>query len=846
MNLQNYTTEYTDGYIFLKKGLLFWCACVIITLRVLCARVRFRLYAAFSDHKDMEIMDKKKKIRYIKIKDDAPKKNSKKRKSKALKNLGHAMTIIGTTFTSMLLIIVIMMCIVVTVLAVYVLDFADTSYDANLRDVEMKYTSFVYAYDDMGNEVEIKRLAADENRIWVNYEGISPNILNAVVAVEDKRFYQHEGVDWRRTVFALAADVLSLDGAGQGGSTITQQLIKNITGDDETTWERKLREIFRALSLEEKYTKIDILESYLNRIWFGGMVYGVGAASSYYFDKDAGELTVAESAILAGMIRNPAKNSPYADLARCKKQQKYALDCLYEQGLINTQQYESALVEKVRFARPVYGDDFGYIDERTLTSDDEEDIVDEEIVDENYEAYKWNGDYTVTQNWYVDAAIDQVINDYADEKGITYTSAKNELYNGGYKIYLNMNIEIQNILEEKFRDPLTILTSYDPATPEEDCMQSAFVLMDYTGTVVALAGGLGEKPGDGAFNRATMATRAPGSTVKPLAVYSNAVQQNIITYSTMVPDMGIYVINRDQTGLELWPDNYGDLPGTGALMPAWEAVRHSMNTIAVRLCHVLTPQSCYNQMTQNLGFTTIEQTDIAYSPISLGALTHGVHLVELAAAYQVFGNGGIYYEPMLYSKVEDSKGNIVLEQDFFGTQAMDSDTAWVTNRMLRTVVNAPTGTARNAQMENVEVIGKTGTSNDMANLLFVGCTPDYVGALWIGYDDNREIKTSGPTANWRTVATSWRGIMEGIQDTSSVLLFTPDSSVVERSYCLETGLLATNRCKKTDVGYYRKSNIPDYCTGDHEEVCQSILDEWAAISEEQRKEEEDYLLWLNS
>ena len=445
-------------------------------------------------------MDNKKKIKYIKIKDDEPpKRRSKKKKSKVMKNIGHALTIVGTTFSAMILIIVVMMCIVVTVLTVYVLDFADNSYDANLRDVEMKYTSFVYAYDADGNEVEIKRLAADENRIWVNYEDMAPCLIDAVVAVEDKRFYEHKGVDWQRTVYALGADVLDLAGAGQGGSTITQQLIKNITGDDEVTWERKLREIFRALSLEEKYTKIDILEAYLNRIWFGGMVYGVGAASQYYFGKEPADLTIAESAILAGMIRSPSSMNPYANLEKCKERQMYALSSMYEQGIISTAEYNIAVNEKVQFARTVYGDDFGYIDPRSVAESDDEDIAEdiltEEEVDSDYVPYKWDGDYEVTQNWYVDAAIDQVINDYAEEKGITYTSAKNEIYNGGYKLYLNMNMNIQDELEAKYRDPYTVLSKYDPYAAKEDLIQSAFVVMDYTGTVVALVGGLGEKEG---------------------------------------------------------------------------------------------------------------------------------------------------------------------------------------------------------------------------------------------------------------------------------------------------------------------------------------------------------------
>ena len=794
----------------------------------------------------MENMDKK-KIKYIKIKEDEPKKPaSRKKKSKAMKNLGHALTIVGTTFSSMLLIIVIMLCIVVTVLAVYVLDFADTSYDANLRDAEMKYSSFIFAYDHDGNEVEIKRLSAEENRVWVNYEDISQAMINAVVAVEDKRFYEHDGVDWQRTASSLIKDVFNLDGAGQGGSTITQQLIKNITGDDEQKWERKLREIFRALSLEEKYTKTDIIESYLNRIWFGGMVYGVGAASQYYFNKDASELNVGEAAILAGMIRNPYKNSPYTDLYRCKYRQEYALKCMYEQGYINTKEYEDFKYNRVRidFAKPVYGEDFGYIDERTLKTDDDDDIsiVEDDYYDDNYEAYKWNGGYTVSQNWYVDAAIVQVINDYAEEKGITYTSARNEIYNGGYKIYLNMDIDIQNQLEEKYRDPYTVLSKYDPTAPAEDLIQSAFVLMDYTGTVVGLIGGLGEKPGDNCFNRATQATRAPGSTMKPISTYSTAIQRNEVTFSTMVVDLPINIINDAGNGIRKWPVNYATLTtgqeGTGALIPVWEGVRQSLNTIAVRVCTLITPQVAYNQITQNLGFTTLTNSDIAYSPITLGALTNGAHLIELAAAYQIFGNGGVYYEPMLYSRVEDSKGNIILEQDFFGTQAIDSDTAWITNRMIRTVVSGPTGTGRLAAMDNVEVCGKTGTSNASTDLLFVGITPDYVGAMWLGYDDNREI---GGSDGWKAVASIWKTVMTGIQDESEIKKFTPDSSVVERSYCTETGLLATSRCTSTATGYYKRDNLPDFCSGNHEEEIAKIYDFWNSRDEADIEELVAYL-----
>ena len=658
----------------------------------------------------------KKKIRYIKIKEEQPKKrSSKKSRSRAAKNFGHAMTIVGTTFSAMLLILVIMVCIVATVLAVYVLDFADNSYDANLKDVEMKYTSFVYGYDEDNELVEIKRLAAEQNRVWVDYEDMPKCLIDAVVASEDKRFYTHKGVDWYRTAGAFFSN-----GDSGGGSTITQQLIKNLTGDKEVSWERKLREIFRALSLEEKYTKIDILESYLNQIWFNGMVYGVGAASEYYFGKDVSDINIGEAAVLAGMIRNPSKMSPYYDLARSKQQQNYSLRCMYEQGMITTKEYEDYRLNRIQvhFAKPVYGDDYGYIDERTLTDSTDDSDLDAEVQDKPYRAYKWNGDYEVSQDWYVDAAIDQVINDFADLKGITYTSAKNELYNGGYKIYINENMKLQKILEEKYRDPYTVLSYYNENAAEKDLIQSAFIVMDYTGTVQAVVGGLGEKPGDGAFNRATQATRSPGSTMKPISTYSLAVQKNLITYSTLIPDEAINIGTQDEP--QIWPQNYGEVWGDGTLRTAWYGVQHSLNTLAVRVGRMNTTKAMYTQLTQMLGFTTLVESDIALSPLCLGALTNGAKLVEVAGAYQIFGNGGVYYRPMFYSKVEDSKGNVIMEQDFYGTQAIDSDSAWVTNRMIYKVVNGDSGTGPKAKLPNVEVIGKTGTSNAGTDLLFMG------------------------------------------------------------------------------------------------------------------------------
>ncbi len=773
-------------------------------------------------------MNDRRKFHYIKIKEDKPQKTHKekavkKEKSRAMKNIGNALTVVGTTISAILLIFVIMMCIVITVITVYILDFADNSYDINLRDAETKFTTLVYGYDEEGHEVELKRIATEQNRIWVDYEDISPHLINAVIATEDKRFYEHEGVDWRRTVFSLGADVLNLPRAGEGGSTITQQLIKNLTGDDEISWERKLREIFRALSLEKKYTKTDIIESYLNNIGWGGMNYGVGAASQYYFGKEAKDLDIAESAILASMIKNPSKRSPYFDLENCKVHQEDTLYYMYEQGYINTDEYNAAQKEQVKFANVVYGDDFGYTDPRSVEHTDGDELDPDEYDDkETHSAYEWD-EYEISQDWYLDAALNQVYQDYADLKGISLTSAKSEISNGGYKIYINENMALQKLLEEKFKDPLIAQYSYDPDLEDEKLLQSAFVIMDYSGTVQALVGGLGDKPGDNCWNRATMSVRAPGSTMKPISAYSMGLELNEITYSTMIPDKGVKLPGET----DLWPINVEGYT-TGELFPAWQAVANSTNTIAVRVARLVTVPVLFNQLQTNLGITTlVPGEDENLSPIPLGALTDGIRLIELAGAYQMFGNGGVYYPPKMYSKVLDSKDKVVLEQEFYGTQAISSDTAWITNRMLRTVVQSPNSSAVYADLGNVEVVGKTGTSNDDKNLMFVGLTPNYVAVCWIGVDDGSFLSSYNP----KKPAVVWHDVMSEVEDTSVVQKFNADSSVVEMKYCTETGLLASSQCKDTAIGYYRKSNIPTFCSGDHEKEIEKIKKEWDDIDD---------------
>lgn len=802
-------------------------------------------------------MNKKddKKVKYVKINDSAERKASIKReaahaeqtKISPIKIVGKSLGVIGTTLAAMILVIIIAMCIVITGLALYITQFAQTDVDISLEDAELNSSSFIYAYDSNGDEVMIKQLSSDQNRVLIDIDTLPDYVINAFIAVEDHRFFDHDGVDWKRTVnvtvqmfFAAGTD---------GGSTITQQLVRNVTGDDEITIGRKLREIFRALELEKKYSKKDILESYLNRIAFGGTSYGIASASLRYFDKQPQDLTIAEAALLAGIVRSPSTLNPYADLDKARERQEIALEQMYNYGYITTQEYEDALNEQVKFRLPVKGDAFGYIDERYneyygLQDEDDEDDDDlyyenvsweelgEEEKDEEYVPYEWDGDYEVTQNWYVDAAINQIIEDLAELRGIDYDAAKELFYKGGYTAYLNMDIDMQNSLEETFSDPYTALRFYNEAeTDSKNLIQASFVIMNYNGTVLALVGGLGEKEGDGCFNRATQDPQIIGSTIKPLSVYSLAIEDNLITYSTELRNLSgkinaeaIYGSGEipddagydEEDGTVRWPHNYQDSTfGDGLYYPAWYAVEKSVNTMAVNVLSRVGLQRAFTQLRDVLNFDLDPVNDMAYSPLALGSITNGVTLIELASAYAIMGNGGLYYHPYLYSKVVDSDGRTVLAQNIVGERAISSDTAWITNRLMRTVVTDIYGSGINANFDDygIEVVGKTGTANDYSALSFVGLTPKYVACYRISRDNHEDIL---PTDGWETLATVWRRAMEPILSQEESQSFTPDPSVVEMQYCTETGLIASESCPETKLGYYRPSNIPQVCDSKHD------------------------------
>lgn len=778
-----------------------------------------------------------KKIKYVTSK----KQHASRRKPQSLleperltvpQMIGKSLGVVGVTITILVLIVVVAFCVVAVGLAMYISRFADEDFEIDLEDAELNTSSFIYAYDADGNEQMIKQLSSDSNRVLIDIEELQPYTINAFIAREDARFYEHDGVDWKRIV-AVTYGMFAAGGT-DGGSTITMQLVRDITNDKDITIGRKLREIFRALALEDKYTKSDILESYLNRIGFGGTSYGIYSASMQYFGKKPSELTIAESAILAGIVKSPSAINPYADLKKSKEQQINVLDAMYAQGFITTQEYEDAVKEKVRFARVVYGDYYGYVDERSELDDDEdlyyENVSWDELEEEEkpYTPYKWNGDYQVNQNWYVDAAIEQIIGDMAELRGIDYDEARTMFYQGGYTAYLNMDIEMQDQVEEAFRDPYNFLRFYDEnETDPKNLIQGAFVIMNYNGSVLALAGGIGEKEGNSCFNRATQDPQMIGSTIKPLAVYSLAIEKNIITYSTELKDISGKVpaeaMGSDVSSLPgydptdntyRWPHNFQESNfGTGLYWPAWYAVQKSTNTIAVYVLSKVGLQAAYNQLSEKLHFDLDPVNDLAYSPLGQGTITHGVTLVSLAAAYAMMGNGGLYYEPYLYSKVVDSDGRTVLAQNMTGDRVISSDTAWIVNRMMRKVVTDEYGSGRHADLGDIEVIGKTGTANDLSTYSFVGLTPRYVACYRIARDNHKEIAQN---AGWDVIALAWSRVMKPIVEDEPAQSFTPDAGVIQLPYCTNSGLIATDACPSTEIGYYRKNSIPNACDSKHD------------------------------
>ena len=670
------------------------------------------------------------------------------------------------------------------VFAVYINKYVSNDVEIYLDSYRLNLTSFLYYVDDeTGAEVELGSLHGQEDRVWVDLEEIPKQLQLAFISVEDNTFYTHNGVNWKRTIGATLDWSGMLNDFTGGGSTITQQLIKNLTDDKDTSVKRKLREIMRALELEEKYEKHDILEMYLNTIYFGQGAYGVQQAAKTYFNKELDDLTLAECASIAGIVKNPygydLKRFPEKNAER----RAIVLGEMKKYGNISETQYKQAMAEDVKAYKDSGEDD--------------------------------DSDGTEYQTYFEDAVITAVKSDLQTKLGYSEAMAKQLLYGGGLKIVTTLDPDIQAKMDAVFLDEENFPGDLgsDGTYP-----QASMVLMDpYTGHVKALYGGRGEKEGDMVLNRATQTQRSPGSAIKPITVYSPALEYGLVTPITVVDDVPKdFTIRGDGTG---WP--YNESRTYSGRTTILNGIAKSYNTVAVDLVQKLGVDRSFNWATKNLGLSLVEAMDKTLSdgsiktysdkdisPLSMGSLTKGVTVLEMTAAYSAFVNNGQYTTPILYTRVYDADGKLLLDNEPVTTVAMSTKTRDYMIQLLSGVVK--TGTGRKAAISGIEVGGKTGTTSADNDRWFAGITPYYTGVVWFGFDTPQSLQkfsTNPALELWTRVMTS---VLEGAEPAE----FSLSTEMNKVSFCLDCGRLATDLCSsdirgtRVSTAYVAAEDVP--------------------------------------
>ena len=724
----------------------------------------------------------------------------------------------------------------------------DNAPDVNDIDISpLGYATFLY--DGDGNQLR-KLTAPSSNRLPVSIDQIPVDLQHAVVAIEDERFYEHNGIDVRGILRAFVKNLSSGD-LSEGASTITQQLLKNnvfTNWTQESTWlerfTRKIQEQYLAVEIEKKINnKNVILENYLNTINLGAGTYGVQAAARKYFNKDVWNLNLSECTTLAGITQNPTQYNPIEHPEANAKRRKEVLDHMIDQGYITQEQYDQ--------------------------------VINDDIYSEIQAAQVLNEETDNTvYSYFEDELIDQVINDLMNIKGYTRTQAQNLVYSGGLSIYTTQDASIQKILDEEYADPSNYpdyvqyaldyaLTVQNPdgeevnyskemlrlyfqnEDPEFDLLfdsqeegqsyvdrykehvladgstvvaervsfapqpQSSMSIIDqHTGYVKAIIGGRGEKTASLTLNRATDTTRQPGSTFKILSTYAPALNEKGMTLATTFEDEPYNY--PDGSPVNNASKSYG---GTTTIR---RAIQNSINVVAVKCLEEVTPELGL-QYLDNFGFTTLAHgteadkdadgtiwTD-ANLPMALGGLTHGVTNIELCAAYAAIANNGNYIEPIYYTKILDHNGNVLIEKNSAGRSVIKESTAWLLTSAMEDVVNQGTGTA--CQLDDMTVAGKTGTTDAYNDLWFVGYTPYYTCAVWSGFDNNEKLPEDARDFHknlWKKVMTR---IHEGLPDKE----FDMPASVEKISICEETGLLPRAGCPVI-TEYFDIGDVPtDYC-----------------------------------
>lgn len=595
---------------------------------------------------------------------------------------------------------------------------------------------------------------------WVDIELIPKHLQNAFVAIEDERFYEHDGVDLKRTLSAVAGYVIP-GMSDHGGSTITQQVVKNLTGDDERSIPRKVREQWRALQLERELSKDEIMELYLNIIYLANGAYGVQDAAQIYFEKNVTDLTLAECAFLAGITNSPGKYNPASMLGRTNayERQITILDAMYAQGKITKAEYIEAIQTELVFATK---------DDNSGASKDEPATT------------------TTVYSYFMDMVISDVREDLM-EMGYSKKEANNIIYNSGVQIFTTQDMSLQKIVDEEYcrmsNFPVNTSDSKDP-----DNAQSAIVIMDQTnGRVLAVYGGYGKKTSSLSYNRATAIDRQPGSSIKPVLVYGPLIDMGKITAATAIDEEPVWLDKNNPD--KLWPTNVDHM--YHGLKPVRIALYRSYNVFAVEMYRKGVTE-CLTYM-KNVG---IDRTDETQLSLALGGFTHGVSPMEMAAAYVPMANGGKYFEPITYTKLVDRDGNVIIDKTAAeGTQVYKPSTSTVMTSLLESVIYDNRGTGTGARLvdkngNKMPAAGKTGTTSDVKDYWFVGYTPYYTCAVWYGYDNQTAITGSESGAARKL----WTAVMQRIHNNLEAKSFETYGDVEKVYICSASGKRSTDAC----------------------------------------------------
>lgn len=744
---------------------------------------------------------------------------------------------------------------------------ADDAETLDLDNQKNRQTSIVY--DINGNEYA--SLSRNENRIWRELSAMPENLQNAVIAIEDKNFRTEPGINLKGTIGAAlnAFTGNRIWGTNRGASTLEQQLIKNLTGDNEQDNMRKVREIFRALGLDNKYSKETILEAYLNTIPLTGIIHGMEAGSIEYFGKHVEDLTLAECATLASITKNPTKYNPATNPEELIKRRNHVLYEMYTQGYVTEAEFNAAKAETVTLT------------EKTSTTE--------------------NATRSSSNSWFTDALYTQLLSQLQEDLNYTADEAKELIFSGGLRIYSTVDPKVQEGVEKTMyneddlipalwheepvclRDypadssswdevqyddatglPITkdgyavygqeaipvyadeegttlkMGTSTDPDYPNDTTVylcvyekvrtQAAMATLDYDGNILGIGGGIGEKKYDLGFNRAT-SPHQTGSTMKPIGAYALALDYKLINYSSQILDSPYYsaedkkVLKDQYIGVmspfseaaqsrsdvwRAWPTNYGGVGGQGNPMLVYDALQQSYNTVAVWVGDMVGVDYLYNFVHDTLECSYINaENDMDLGPLVLGSQSSGLTVVQLAGAYTMF-NTGTFTTPHYYTEITDYQGNMILDNNKYinTTQAISADTAYIMNRMMWNVLHSRKGTAYGKAPDGeMDSVAKTGTTSNYKDYTFAGLTPYYVTAIWWGCDRPTEMDTLGKAGrNASPIQYAWKALMENLQADLPVKEFAKGENVVEKHFDTSTGAIISNG---GSVGYYTEDNLPD-------------------------------------